>query len=333
MARPLFARALDGGNGASQYNFMLEHSKTFAPVGAAEAGQKLLRFLQRRLHLPESLLHRWVRTGQVRLNGRRCKPYETVHESDQVRVPPFACQLAANGALPDPPPESGSDLPPLLAAHDGIWAFAKPAGLAVHPGTGTSASLSELLAAHYADYFFKPAPAHRLDKETSGVILVGATFQAMRDLQKWFGTCRVRKEYLAWVKGRWPYGENRILRHFVGGMDKIEARENLFRGSRKAVCLVRLIRATPEKSLLQIRLITGRKRQIRAQLAATGFPIFGDSRYGAHKGAELKLHACRVGLPNGLEFSCLPSWTGEFAVKELPEFIKCGSPAKQASDI
>ncbi len=277
----------------------------------------MIRFLQRRLGLPASLLHRWLRTGQIRLNGRRCKPFDLVAEGDMARLPPFAASLRASGALPEPPGQD-SGLPRLLAATDGIWAFAKPAGLATQPGTGAGESVSAMLARYYAGYYFKPAPAHRLDKETSGILLVGASAKAMRELQAWFREGRAHKEYLAWTVGAWPFSGEKILRHYVGGLDRIEARDMPFANGREALCAVRPIETSREKSLLQIRLITGRKRQIRAQLTACGFPVIGDSRYGSGKDLELKLHAFRIILPNGLEFTCNPPWKGDFSVGKLP---------------
>lgn len=292
----------------------------FPPVGPAEAGQKLLRFLQRRLDLPASLLHRWLRTGQIRVNGQRSQPFAPVAAGDAVRVPPFASRLAASGETPEAPgPDSG--LPPLLAARDGIWAFAKPAGLAVHPGSGSGENFSDMLACHYAGQYFRPAPAHRLDKETSGILLVGATYKAQRQLQDWFRHGRAHKEYLAWAAGAWPWGEQRLLRHFVGGLDRIEAREQPFARGREALCVVRPVAAGRKQSLLQILLLTGRKRQIRAQLAAMGHPVIGDSRYGSRGGAGLKLHAFRVILPNGREFLWPPPWDGVYAVRTLPDAI------------
>lgn len=292
-------------------------STNIVEVGTAEAGQKLLRFLQRRLALPEALLHRWLRTGQIRLNGRRCRAYETVAEHDFVRLPPFATHLSQSGAAPAPP-AAEADLPPLLAEHNGIWAFAKPAGLATHPGTSTGVNMAELLARHYSGYAFRPAPAHRLDKETSGILLAGSTFPAQKQLQTWFREGRVHKEYLAWVKGAWPDTEPVLLRHYVGGFDHIEARDWPFAHSNEAICVVRPVRVTGGNSLMQVLLVTGRKHQIRAQMAALGSPVLGDSRYGARKGLQLRLHACRIILPDGQDFTYLPPWTGNYAVTELP---------------
>lgn len=296
-----------------------QSTSAFPPVGQDEAGQKLLRFLQRRLELPEALLHRWIRTGQIRLNGKRCKPFDLVGAGDQARIPPFACKAIARSAPEGKDSQDDCPLPYLLEKYGDIWAFAKPAGLSVQGGSSIDCSFGQMVATRYADRYFKPAPAHRLDKETSGILLVGATFAALKELQGWFRDRKIHKEYLAWVKGRWPYDKPITLRHHIGGLEKIEAREKPFGNSREAICHVRPVMPGQDKSLLQIHLVTGRKRQIRAQLAACGFPIIGDNRFGPAHSGQLKLHACRVILPDGKEFSCAPPWAGAFAVEKFPE--------------
>lgn len=289
----------------------------FPPVGEAESGQKLLALLMRRLSLPQALLHRWLRTGQIRVNGRRCKPFATVQTGDIIRLPPFALKLTAS-LEPDFPelPKSGN-LPPLLGEWKGIWVFNKPAGLAVQGGSGITDSLCGRLSSQYANLAFCPTPAHRLDRDTSGILLVGATFSALQKLQTAFRTGRIHKEYLAWIAGEWPWQQKRLLRHFITDSDKIIAHAEPGPNRAEAKCIVAPLRQFNSKSLVHIRLLTGRKRQLRAQLAACGHPVVGDSRYG-QKGL-LKLHACRVILPdNGPEFSCLPPWQDEYEVSQLP---------------
>lgn len=279
-------------------------------VTESEAGQKLLRFLERRLRLPRNLLHRWLRTGQIRLNGKRSKPFDPVAVGDLVRVPPFARKLAQEEAGCE------GDLPPLLGKSGAIWAFNKPSGLATQPGTGHALSLSGLLRTHYRDADFCPAPAHRLDLETSGVLLVGATYAALSELQRMFAMGQIHKEYLAWVKGAVPWSGERLLRHYLSGDGQISAGP----GGSEALCVARPLRVLKERTLMQIRLLTGRKRQIRSQLAACGFPIIGDRRHGDNGGC-LKLHACRAILPDGATFACLPPWQDEFAVAEMPPIM------------
>ena len=172
-------------------------------VDPREGGQKLLQFLQRRLDLPPSLLHRWIRTGQVRINGGRAKPFGLVAAGDAVRLPPFALGMSrrskAAGSLSSPAPGQeprprAQALPPLprpLLQDGDLWVFCKPAGLPTHPGTGHEDSLSSRLAARAGDAPFKPTPVHRLDKDTSGILLVAAVVIVVDQI-----TGKLRKELL-----------------------------------------------------------------------------------------------------------------------------------------
>ena len=139
-------------------------------VTAAEAGQKLLQFLSRRFEEPQSVLHRWIRTGQVRINGGRAKPFDRVELNDEIRVPPFAG--AGTKAERVPASSGGKELPPIVAETADVIVFCKPSGLPVHPGTGHTDSLTTRLEAAFAGSPFIPAPVHRLDRDTSGLLLV-----------------------------------------------------------------------------------------------------------------------------------------------------------------
>lgn len=332
-------------------------------VQETESGQKLLQFLQRRLNLPPTLLHRWVRTGQVRINGGRCKPFARVQTGDIVRLPPFAFKLAEESS-PETAPPSPEDaaiaspagntppLPPMIGTDGYLWAFNKPAGLPTHPGTGHDDSLSSRLAAYFASASFKPTPVHRLDRETSGVLLVAASYEALVKAQDAIREGTLVKEYAVWVHGRWPFAETRLLRHFlrkdtVQGYEKVRPAAPGEADSREALCMVRPLRIDQGQSLLLVRLLTGRTHQIRVQLSAMGHPVVGDTKYGqatatrrhvprgayaipapartgnAEKTAQmpenLMLHALRVTMPCGRVFSCLPPWSGAHALERMPE--------------
>ncbi len=314
----------------------------FPRVGRAESGQKLLQFLQRRLNLPPALLHRWIRTGQARLNGCRAKPFARVALGDTVRVPPFALTLAAqagargqDGAAASPPGTAAPaateaadapPLPPLVGVFGDIWAFNKPAGLPTHPGTGHEDSLSARLAAHAPGAAFPPTPAHRLDRETSGILLVAATHDALRELQRQFRERLPAKEYVAWVGGRWPWPGPRLLRDHVrkAGAPGAERMRPCAPGpdAREAVCIVRPLVTGARASLVQVRLITGRTHQIRVQLAALGHPVLGDAKYGRGRRdgcPGMRLHALRVSLPDGHTAACLPDWPGAHALAVMPD--------------
>lgn len=350
-------RSLDGSRAFVHYGGMPEHDTTadpgpaadtpFPQVGRAESGQKLLQFLQRRLNLPPALLHRWIRTGQARLNGRRAKPFARVLLGDVVRVPPFALTLAAqagargqDGAAASPPgmpapaspagtgagaPPQALPLPPLVGVFGDIWAFNKPSGLPTHPGTGHEDSLSARLAAHAPGAAFPPTPAHRLDRDTSGIILVAATHDALRELQRQFRERRLAKEYVAWVEGRWPWAGPRLLRDHVrkAGAPGAERMRPCAPGpdAREALCVVRALVAGARASLVQVRLITGRTHQIRLQLANLGHPLLGDAKYGRgprHGCSGMRLHALRVTLPDGRPVVCLPDWPKPHALAVVP---------------
>lgn len=341
--------SLDAGRAFSHYGRMSElktaadagpaDGAPFPPVDRTESGQKLLQFLQRRLKLPPALLHRWVRTGQVRVNGRRAKPFARVNEGDVVRLPPFAGALAAQAGasathgraaqFPQGAPGDALPLPPLVAALGDVLAFHKPGGLATHPGTGHADSLSGRLAAHAPGAPFVPTPAHRLDRDTSGILLVGATHAALRELQRAFRERRVVKEYVAWVEGEWPDAAPRLLRSRLAregppGAERVRVcrpgREAP--DAREALCIVRPLRAGPGASLVQIRLLTGRNHQIRVQLAELGHPVLGDAKYGKGRREScppLCLHALRVILPGGWAAECLPDWPPPYALDAPPE--------------
>ena len=331
-------------------------------VQETESGQKLLQFLQRRLNLPPTLLHRWVRTGQVRINGSRCKPFARVQTGDIVRLPPFAFKMAEESTAADGPQEptdfasgfrkaDSPPLPPMIGTDGYLWAFNKPAGLPTHPGTGHEDSLSSRLATYFADAPFKPVPVHRLDKETSGVLLVAASYEALSVAQDALRSGTMSKEYVVWVQGNWPFAETQLLRHFLlkdsaQGYEKVRPAAPGEADSREALCLVRPLRVGTRQSLLLVRLLTGRTHQIRVQLAAMGHPVVGDSKYGSAprrhvprgvsslpaparmSGTDkakllspesLLLHALRITMPCGRVFSCLPEWTEEHALEQMPD--------------
>ena len=192
---------------ASQENILI--------VSREETGMKLLRFLERRLPgpPPQSALHKWIRTGQVRINGGRGKAFALLHAGDAVRVPPFA---ALSGAAfsethdearehADPLRQLAASGLPLAAATESLLVINKPAGLAAQAGTGHQDSVAGRLATAWKGHAYHPAPAHRLDRHTTGLILAGRHHAAQQALHLAFsGHSGITKDYLAWVAGRWP---------------------------------------------------------------------------------------------------------------------------------
>lgn len=301
----------------------METSSTCAAaVSAPESGQKLLQFLERRLSLPPALLHRWIRTGQIRVNGKRFKPFNRVFEKDIIRLPPFVCGISPSIC------KNKEDLPAsaellaeklykscglkLIGLHNGIWAVEKPRGLSTHSGTGTHDSVSSRLHGCFANARYIPSPLHRLDKDTGGILLISSSHASAALVQNRQNS--LHKEYLARVSGILP-NDTILLRHFlrsavVNDREKICVCSQNSPDCREAVSLVRPLGFDTHATLAQIRLLTGRKHQIRVQMAHTGHPVIGDGKYGDPGQSELKLHSFRIILPDGHEFISLPEWGG-----------------------
>ena len=342
-----------------------------------------MQCLVRRLNLPQSMLHRWIRTGQIRCNGGRCKPFDQVSAGDMVRLPPFAPSMHASTLERQPAgstPQSSAQaaLPPLIHSDAHLLVFNKPAGLPVHTGTGHSDSLATRLALHHVGAPFAPTPAHRLDKDTSGLLMVALSYATLRALQEAFKERSLGKEYLAWVHGSWPHDMPQLLTHrldkrYTGSDEKVHALpptcaspdqasldqaslgqaspdqaslDQAFPGQpspgKESLCVVSCLHreADPHaphglhahrapwqgRSLMHIRLLTGRTHQIRVQLAAEGHPLCGDSKYGAPpSGVPLRLHALRLTLPPVPALShlpccleVLPPWEGPWQVRQMP---------------
>lgn len=290
----------------------------FPPVTAAESGQKLLQFLQRRLDLPATLLHRWLRTGQIRLNGKRVKPFDRLAEGDIVRLPPFAGQLAGNGKMAcyaGPQIEVAGQIGDILAIN-------KPAGLPTHGGTGHEESVASALFAQFRDLPFGPTPAHRLDRDTSGLLLCATSYEALTRLQKSFRQHEVRKEYLAWVEGRFEGEQLLVSRLEKSGPPGAEAMRESPKG-KPAFCVARALASHTDASLVHLRLFTGRTHQIRIQLSSIGHPVIGDVKYGAQKrSGGLFLHSYRIAIPSGESFVLPPPWSGGFSIPEWPDIFE-----------
>jgi len=284
-------------------------------VRAEESGQKLLQFLARRLGFAGNLLHRWIRTGQVRCNGSRVRAFDRVQTGDSIRVPPFALRMPgvqdAGGFSSTP----RCPLPDIVAELPGLLILNKPAGLPVQPGSGHTDSVTNRLAAHFAHLPFKPTPAHRLDKDSSGLLLAATSYERLRALHEAFARRKLKKMYLTWVEGVWPEDGLCTLRDLLekaGGAGRERVRSGQ---GREALCEVLCLHKEEWRSLLRVNLLTGRTHQIRAQLATRGHPVCGDVKYGAHpRKGGLLLHAFSLELPDGECFVCLPPWTGTWAI-------------------
>ncbi len=328
-------------------------------IEPAESGQKILSFLQNNLRnkttgtpLPAALLHRLIRSGQVRVNSSRIKPFHRLSEGDEVRIPPlsgvvspwdFVCQEAENISCEDAAEYNqtgmlGSSLKkkyPYISILDesaDYLVLCKPAGLPVHKGTHHDNSLIDFIHDCAGNTCrFKPTLVHRLDKATSGILLVAKNYSFLRKAQDALQKGLTVKEYLAWTFGKYHLAEWTFFEDFLekretstfSRMEKVEVIENEEDVSGKkstfsshyCCCKARSVIERDSETLLHIHLITGRTHQIRVQLSSRGHPIIGDTKYGGlncHQG--MLLHAFRFTLPGEGSWQVLPSWRNNFKV-------------------
>ncbi len=287
-------------------------SAEFITVSSAEAGQKLVRFLERRVgsSIPRSAVMRWIRKGNVRIDKGRCKPFDLVKEGQVVRIPPYQSDESASPVTREPLD--------ILYEDDNYLAINKPAGLPSQGGTGHDDSVVDRLLSMYADSPFKPAPAHRLDRDTSGVLLAGKSHHGQKDLSDMFASREGGKYYLALVRGEWKLGscdDGWTEMHDRLEKKEVHGSERIVTGSGKdARASVLPLSINDGYSLLLIQLHTGLTHQIRVQLSSRGFPIAGDAKYGGGNG-PMKLHCWKIVTP-WFTAQCLPAWNDELLIQD-----------------
>ncbi|MCX8086924.1 MAG: RluA family pseudouridine synthase [Rhodocyclaceae bacterium] len=305
---------------------MGKESVTFLEVGEAAAGQRIDNFLFKHLKgVPKSHVYRILRSGEVRVNQGRVGPERRLAVGDRVRIPPV--RLAERPDEPAPPPRDF----PVVFEDEAILVVDKPAGVAVHGGSGVSFGIIEQLRAARPEARFLEL-AHRLDRETSGLLIIAKKRAALVRLQDQFRLGQIDKHYLALVKGRWRDALRNVRLPLLKFLTpEGERRVRVAAHGKAAHSIVRLQGhwATPwgSASLLEVALRTGRTHQIRVHLAHLGHPILGDEKYGdfglnrdlQKRGLRrMFLHAASLTLPHPLTgekielVSSLPQELAEF---------------------
>jgi 23S rRNA pseudouridine955/2504/2580 synthase len=259
-------------------------------------GQRLDNFLIRHCKgVPKSHLYQLIRSGQVRVNGKRCRPDDRLSAGDLVRVPPVVTAQPARPAGGAGPAPTGAGafgprgVPPaqftILYEDDAILAIDKPAGVAVHGGSGVAhGAIERLRAARPQAKFIELA--HRLDRETSGVLLFGKKRAALLALHSQLRERQADKRYLAIVAGRWPL-RTKTVQHPLHRYLTPEGERRVRVQADGQAALTRVtgleqfeVPGAGVFTLVEAKIETGRTHQIRVHLAHAGFPIAGDEKYG-----------------------------------------------------
>ena len=277
-------------------------------ITAAQVDQRLDNFLLKQLgKMPRNRIYRIIRKGEVRVNKKRCKPDYKLQIGDQVRIPPVRLESDLREKSKPPKHLLTSLEQAIIFENNHILVINKPAGLAVHAGSGVDYGVIDAMR------LLRPADdielVHRLDRDTSGCLLLARHRQALLAMQVILQDKSISKKYNAAVKGNWQ----RDLTEISHALKKIhlsngERRMRVDAAGKQALSRIKLLHGGGLFSLIRVELVTGRTHQIRVHCQAEGHPIAGDDKYGDTEFnramrkldvRRLMLHASSLELPPG----------------------------------
>lgn len=263
-------------------------------VDGGADGQRLDNFLVARLKgVPKSRIYKMVRGGEVRINGGRVDVSYRLQLGDEVRIPPVRTAVPVITPATHLPQGGIRLAPSILYRDDALIALNKPSGMAVHGGSGISRGVIEQLRLELPECRYMEL-VHRLDRETSGVLLVALKRRALVGLHAAMRDGRIEKRYLTLVAGRWPNPVQQVkLPLHKRVTDEGEKRVTVRDDGQSAHTIFRRLEAFDDYTLLEAELKTGRTHQIRVHTSHLGFPIAGDDKYGDF---ELNKRLAKQGL-------------------------------------
>ncbi|WP_060982312.1 23S rRNA pseudouridine(955/2504/2580) synthase RluC [Vibrio splendidus] len=274
----------------------------FVDIDEDMAGQRIDNFLRNQLkNIPKSMIYRIVRKGEVRVNKKRIKAEYKLKAGDLVRIPPVTIEEKTEENVPSTKLNKVSELEQcIIYEDDHMLILNKPSGTAVHGGSGLKFGAIEALRALRPDARFLEL-VHRIDRDTSGILLVAKKRSALRHLQAQFREKTVQKYYFALVMGEWKNSckvvNAPLLKNEVNSIVRVNP------NGKASETRFKVLEKFQEATLVQASPITGRTHQIRVHAQYTGHPIawddrYGDRRFDAYTGKvgldRLFLHAANI---------------------------------------
>lgn len=256
----------------------MKQSVRFVTITEANEGQRIDNFLMGELkNVPRSYIYRILRKGEVRIDKKRAKPTRKLQIGESVRIPPMV--LPEKKQSKQAPQQLLDQLEQaVLLEDDDLILINKPTGLAVHGGTGSPYGLIEAFRQLRPTLPFIEL-AHRLDKDTSGIVILAKNRKALLSLHDLFKSGKIDKYYQTLVYGQWKSGKQHIRNTLVrerGRRQKVQVQD----GGKIAESIFYPKRKFTDMTLMEVKLLTGRMHQIRTQLAELDFPVLGDTQYG-----------------------------------------------------
>ncbi len=270
------------------------------------ANQRIDNFLFNKLkNVPKSRIYRMLRGGEVRVNKKRVKPLYKIQPEDVIRVPPFWAESTPHSGKKPTTSLTQLLLASIIFEDNRILVINKPSGVASHGGSGINFGVIETLRVARDD-LKNLELVHRLDRDTSGCLILAKKRSALRELHKSAIEGKILKKYVLLVKGKWENGKRIIDLPLL--KNQLKSGERIVRvseGGKKSITIFRPIKIGEYVSLIEAELKTGRTHQIRVHAAHIGHPIAGDEKYGDKEfnsemsNYELKrlfLHAGEIGF-------------------------------------